>query len=105
MLPEDLKNFYLMTNGFHMTWNVKLDGESAFLLWRSTSLAESLEETVLRAFTTQESEYGQCMGFSSSAVSRRCDHLPAVTCAIIASPPTSVAPEPESAQYLTGSSS
>ncbi|XP_068418675.1 tubulin polyglutamylase complex subunit 2 isoform X2 [Eschrichtius robustus] len=25
VLPEDLKNFYLMTNGFHMTWNVKLD--------------------------------------------------------------------------------
>uniref|UniRef100_A0A8C5XCH8 Tubulin polyglutamylase complex subunit 2 n=1 Tax=Microcebus murinus TaxID=30608 RepID=A0A8C5XCH8_MICMU len=25
MMPEDLKNFYLMTNGFHMTWNVKLD--------------------------------------------------------------------------------
>ncbi|XP_069603559.1 tubulin polyglutamylase complex subunit 2 isoform X2 [Ranitomeya imitator] len=25
MLPEDLKNFYLMTNGFHMSWSVKLD--------------------------------------------------------------------------------
>uniref|UniRef100_A0A8C8YKT5 Knr4/Smi1-like domain-containing protein n=1 Tax=Prolemur simus TaxID=1328070 RepID=A0A8C8YKT5_PROSS len=25
MMPEDLKNFYLMTNGFHMTWSVKLD--------------------------------------------------------------------------------
>nr|XP_055180131.1 tubulin polyglutamylase complex subunit 2 isoform X5 [Nyctereutes procyonoides] len=25
MLPEDVKNFYLMTNGFHMTWSVKLD--------------------------------------------------------------------------------
>ncbi|MEE6457808.1 hypothetical protein FKM82_000041 [Ascaphus truei] len=25
-LPEDLKNFYLMTDGFQMTWNVKLDG-------------------------------------------------------------------------------
>ncbi|KAM9677077.1 tubulin polyglutamylase complex subunit 2 isoform 3-T3 [Dama dama] len=25
VLPEDLRNFYLMTNGFHMTWNVKLD--------------------------------------------------------------------------------
>ncbi|XP_072455453.1 tubulin polyglutamylase complex subunit 2 isoform X7 [Notamacropus eugenii] len=25
VLPEDLKNFYLMTNGFHMLWNVKLD--------------------------------------------------------------------------------
>ncbi|XP_036275501.1 tubulin polyglutamylase complex subunit 2 isoform X3 [Pipistrellus kuhlii] len=24
-LPEDLKNFYLVTNGFHMTWSVKLD--------------------------------------------------------------------------------
>ncbi|XP_075439832.1 tubulin polyglutamylase complex subunit 2-like [Ascaphus truei] len=24
-LPEDLKNFYLMTDGFQMTWNVKLD--------------------------------------------------------------------------------
>ena len=68
-----------MTNGFHMTWNVKLDGESAFLLWRNTSLAESLGETILGAFTTQESEYGQCMG-----VSRRCNHLPAVTRAIIA---------------------
>lgn len=25
LLPEDLKNFYLLTNGFHMTWSVKLD--------------------------------------------------------------------------------
>ncbi|XP_043832419.1 tubulin polyglutamylase complex subunit 2 isoform X2 [Dromiciops gliroides] len=25
VLPEDLKNFYLMTNGFHILWNVKLD--------------------------------------------------------------------------------
>ncbi|XP_030047753.1 tubulin polyglutamylase complex subunit 2 [Microcaecilia unicolor] len=25
ILPEDLKNFYLMTDGFHMTWNVKFD--------------------------------------------------------------------------------
>ncbi|XP_048191780.1 LOW QUALITY PROTEIN: tubulin polyglutamylase complex subunit 2-like [Perognathus longimembris pacificus] len=25
MKPEDVKNFYLMTNGFYMTWNVKLD--------------------------------------------------------------------------------
>ncbi|KAM3845174.1 tubulin polyglutamylase complex subunit 2 isoform 2-T4 [Vipera latastei] len=24
-LPEDLKNFYLMTDGFQMTWNVKFD--------------------------------------------------------------------------------
>ncbi|XP_074064114.1 tubulin polyglutamylase complex subunit 2-like isoform X3 [Macrotis lagotis] len=24
-MPEDLKNFYLMTNGFHMVWSVKLD--------------------------------------------------------------------------------
>lgn len=24
-MPEDVKNFYLMTNGFHMTWSVKLD--------------------------------------------------------------------------------
>ncbi|ELW64584.1 Tubulin polyglutamylase complex subunit 2 [Tupaia chinensis] len=24
-MPEDMKNFYLMTNGFHMTWSVKLD--------------------------------------------------------------------------------
>nr|XP_033791223.1 tubulin polyglutamylase complex subunit 2 [Geotrypetes seraphini] len=24
-LPEDLKNFYLMTDGFHMTWHVKFD--------------------------------------------------------------------------------
>ncbi|XP_068128039.1 tubulin polyglutamylase complex subunit 2 [Hyperolius riggenbachi] len=24
-LPEDLKNFYLMTDGFHMSWSVKLD--------------------------------------------------------------------------------
>ncbi|XP_036611373.1 tubulin polyglutamylase complex subunit 2 isoform X2 [Trichosurus vulpecula] len=28
VLPEDLKNFYLMTNGFHMLWNVKLDNYS-----------------------------------------------------------------------------
>ncbi|EHB00727.1 AMN1-like protein [Heterocephalus glaber] len=25
MMPEDMKNFNLMTNGFHMTWSVKLD--------------------------------------------------------------------------------
>uniref|UniRef100_F6VUY6 Tubulin polyglutamylase complex subunit 2 n=1 Tax=Monodelphis domestica TaxID=13616 RepID=F6VUY6_MONDO len=25
ILPDDLRNFYLMTNGFHMLWNVKLD--------------------------------------------------------------------------------
>ncbi|KAM4053110.1 tubulin polyglutamylase complex subunit 2 isoform 3-T4 [Anomaloglossus baeobatrachus] len=25
MLPEDLKNFYMMTNGFHMSWSVKMD--------------------------------------------------------------------------------
>uniref|UniRef100_A0A8C0RQZ6 Tubulin polyglutamylase complex subunit 2 n=1 Tax=Canis lupus familiaris TaxID=9615 RepID=A0A8C0RQZ6_CANLF len=25
MLREDLKNFYLVTNGFHMTWSVKLE--------------------------------------------------------------------------------
>ncbi|XP_059563171.1 tubulin polyglutamylase complex subunit 2 isoform X4 [Myotis daubentonii] len=25
VLPEDIKNFYLVTNGFHMTWSVKLD--------------------------------------------------------------------------------
>nr|KAF6469742.1 hypothetical protein HJG59_011118 [Molossus molossus] len=25
VLPEDIKNFYLMTNGLHMTWSVKLD--------------------------------------------------------------------------------
>ncbi|XP_029436967.1 tubulin polyglutamylase complex subunit 2 isoform X2 [Rhinatrema bivittatum] len=28
MLPEDLKNFYLMTDGFHMTWSVKFDDYS-----------------------------------------------------------------------------
>ncbi|OCT98919.1 hypothetical protein XELAEV_18011151mg [Xenopus laevis] len=26
MLPDDLKNFYLMTDGFHMSWSVKLVG-------------------------------------------------------------------------------
>uniref|UniRef100_A0A5F8GN52 Tubulin polyglutamylase complex subunit 2-like n=1 Tax=Monodelphis domestica TaxID=13616 RepID=A0A5F8GN52_MONDO len=26
-MPEDLKNFYLMTNGFHMVWSVKLDDQ------------------------------------------------------------------------------
>uniref|UniRef100_A0A8C6WAR8 Tubulin polyglutamylase complex subunit 2 n=1 Tax=Nannospalax galili TaxID=1026970 RepID=A0A8C6WAR8_NANGA len=25
VMPEDMRNFYLMTNGFRMTWNVKLD--------------------------------------------------------------------------------
>ncbi|KAE8636841.1 hypothetical protein XENTR_v10003161 [Xenopus tropicalis] len=25
LLPEDLKNFYLMTDGFHMSWSIKLD--------------------------------------------------------------------------------
>ncbi|XP_008117364.1 tubulin polyglutamylase complex subunit 2 [Anolis carolinensis] len=25
VLPEDLKSFYLMTDGFHMTWSVKFD--------------------------------------------------------------------------------
>ncbi|KAI2586623.1 tubulin polyglutamylase complex subunit 2, partial [Homo sapiens] len=29
VMPEDVKNFYLMTNGFHMTWSVKLDVFSA----------------------------------------------------------------------------
>lgn len=29
VLPEDLKNFYLMTDGFHMTWSVKVDGKFA----------------------------------------------------------------------------
>jgi len=29
-LPEDLKNFYLMTDGFQMTWSVKTDGESMY---------------------------------------------------------------------------
>ncbi|KAG8590848.1 hypothetical protein GDO81_006939, partial [Engystomops pustulosus] len=24
-LPEDLRNFYLMTDGFHMSWSVKLE--------------------------------------------------------------------------------
>lgn len=28
VLPEDLKNFYLMTDGFQMTWSVKTDGGS-----------------------------------------------------------------------------
>ncbi|XP_027992212.2 tubulin polyglutamylase complex subunit 2 isoform X2 [Eptesicus fuscus] len=28
VLPEDVKNFYLVTNGFHMTWSVKLDEHS-----------------------------------------------------------------------------
>ncbi|XP_043834537.1 tubulin polyglutamylase complex subunit 2-like isoform X4 [Dromiciops gliroides] len=27
VMPEDLKNFYLMTNGFHMVWSVKLDDQ------------------------------------------------------------------------------
>lgn len=27
ILPEDLKNFYLMTDGFQMTWSVKIDGK------------------------------------------------------------------------------
>ncbi|KAL8204168.1 UNVERIFIED_CONTAM: Tubulin polyglutamylase complex subunit 2, partial [Gekko kuhli] len=25
VLPEDLKNFYLMMDGFHMTWSIKMD--------------------------------------------------------------------------------
>ncbi|KAH0627787.1 hypothetical protein JD844_008129 [Phrynosoma platyrhinos] len=25
VLPEDLKNFYLMTDGFHMSWSIKFD--------------------------------------------------------------------------------
>ena len=24
-MPEDVRNFYLMTRGFHMTWSVKLN--------------------------------------------------------------------------------
>lgn len=31
ILPEDLKNFYLMTDGFQMTWSVKIDGKSMCL--------------------------------------------------------------------------
>ncbi|XP_072455450.1 tubulin polyglutamylase complex subunit 2 isoform X4 [Notamacropus eugenii] len=33
VLPEDLKNFYLMTNGFHMLWNVKLDTPQDAEIW------------------------------------------------------------------------
>ncbi|XP_038600235.1 tubulin polyglutamylase complex subunit 2 isoform X1 [Tachyglossus aculeatus] len=47
-LPEDLKNFYLMTDGFHMTWSVKLDDNPVRLgcmmindLSRLTKLSES----------------------------------------------------------------
>uniref|UniRef100_UPI00398EF654 tubulin polyglutamylase complex subunit 2 n=1 Tax=Pristiophorus japonicus TaxID=55135 RepID=UPI00398EF654 len=28
LLPEDLRNFYLMTDGFLMTWNIKFDGNT-----------------------------------------------------------------------------
>ncbi|XP_015284786.1 PREDICTED: tubulin polyglutamylase complex subunit 2, partial [Gekko japonicus] len=28
VLPEDLKNFYLMMDGFHMTWSIKMDDNS-----------------------------------------------------------------------------
>ncbi|XP_067387014.1 tubulin polyglutamylase complex subunit 2 [Emydura macquarii macquarii] len=28
VLPEDLKNFYLMSDGFHLTWSVKIDDNS-----------------------------------------------------------------------------
>lgn len=31
-MPEDVRNFYLMTNGFHMTWSVKLDGKNTLLV-------------------------------------------------------------------------
>ncbi|XP_061225001.1 tubulin polyglutamylase complex subunit 2 isoform X2 [Neopsephotus bourkii] len=31
ILPEDLKNFYLMTDGFQMTWSVKTDGKSILI--------------------------------------------------------------------------
>lgn len=40
VMPEDVRNFYLMTNGFHMTWSVKLDGKSAFLMLENTLLVE-----------------------------------------------------------------
>uniref|UniRef100_A0A8C9F8A9 TPGS2 n=1 Tax=Pavo cristatus TaxID=9049 RepID=A0A8C9F8A9_PAVCR len=49
ILPEDLKNFYLMTDGFQMTWSVKIDGKSMCLsqliplyLADNSSFAESL---------------------------------------------------------------
>lgn len=46
-MPEDLKNFYLMTNGFHMTWSVKLDGKSSSLLLGNIALVEKFGGTAL----------------------------------------------------------
>jgi tubulin polyglutamylase complex subunit 2 len=54
-MPEDMKNFYLMTNGFHMTWSVKLDGESASVLSGNISLEEKLGAITSWALTTFES--------------------------------------------------
>jgi len=31
MLPEDLKNFYLTTDGLLLTWKVSIDGDYFFL--------------------------------------------------------------------------
>lgn len=47
-MPEDVRNFYLMTNGFHMTWSVKLDGKSASLILENSFLLEWLEEAMLK---------------------------------------------------------
>lgn len=49
MMPEDMKNFYLMTNGFHMTWSVKLDGELVSLLLGNIPLMDSLDGLTQRA--------------------------------------------------------
>ena len=36
LMPEDLKNFFMTSNGFHLTWSVKM--ESKFVLQVSLML-------------------------------------------------------------------
>lgn len=33
MLPDDLKNFYLTTNGLLLTWKVNVEGKLNYFFW------------------------------------------------------------------------
>lgn len=66
-MPEDVRNFYLMTNGFHMTWSVKLDGKSASLMLENIFLVERLDEATLKVLRIMISFHLYC--FCESQVS------------------------------------
>ncbi|XP_073069070.1 tubulin polyglutamylase complex subunit 2 isoform X5 [Manis javanica] len=70
MLPEDVKNFYLMTNGFHMTWSVKLDENTIPLgsmainsITKLTQLSQSSMYSLPNAPTLADLEDDEHEGF------------------------------------------